>query len=231
MDDILGLIEHSGTKIAEKLTGKFFDLLYSSVISRMSKQRADNFVKTFCMMVAEGKKTEEVVFKLEELMKDSAACNALFDAYRRVSLSASTTIGPKIIALITARIVGQKRDASIDEIRTMTAAEVLTDSEFEEMRETFHKIVKTERKVGRYFFIPGHQEDSAGINLWDDWGSWAGKLSQVGFVTSCVRVVQDDQMIREYEYLRNPKLITDIYFDDTIETLVELLELVGKVEP
>ena len=52
-------------------------------------------------------------------LDDGYATEVLLDAYRRVALSHSKTIGTRVVALLTARLLIEKRDANSAE-ETMT---------------------------------------------------------------------------------------------------------------
>lgn len=93
-------------------TGKFLDKLGSSfrthVIDRWTRRRAEEFFEQFCKEVSSqnGAPTpSELDEELTKLLEDEACSEVLFDAYRRVALSKSKILGPRIIAILTAEIV------------------------------------------------------------------------------------------------------------------------------
>src|ERR1700737_4432035 len=104
-----------------------------AVVSRWSDYRAERFLDAF---VDEVRKEQDVLREsanlndyLDLIAKDEARSSALFDAYRRVCLAASKSIGPQIIGLLTAQLILQKRDADDDEELIFQAAEQLNDAD------------------------------------------------------------------------------------------------------
>lgn len=112
------------------------DLIKEKVIARWSEHRAQKFLNAF---VYEAEKERDVKWPsatlsdmLESVGKGDEQTSALFDAYRRVALSASKDLGPMVIGLLTAVIVLAKRDATEDEEQIFAAAELLNDRDFRE---------------------------------------------------------------------------------------------------
>jgi hypothetical protein len=97
----------------------------------MGRRRAEAFFDTFVAELAARDQTEQSLSSLEpmlaEMLGDELKSQVLFDAYRRVSLSASPSIGPRIIAVLTARLIAANRVANADEERLMLSAEILND--------------------------------------------------------------------------------------------------------
>lgn len=108
-------------------------LIKSKVIERWSQYRAEKFYESF---LDEFQKQADVRYQsadlddlLRKLSEDDEVTSTLFDAYRRVCLSASRELGPRIIGLLTAEIVLEGRSASEGEERMFQAAETLNDSD------------------------------------------------------------------------------------------------------
>lgn len=109
----------------------------TEVISRWTNYRAHAFIETFVAEVAKTEKAGGSVKGLEplleEIVKDKVKSELLFEAYRKVSLSASKEIGPRVIAVITARLVAESREATQDEEQMMWVAETFNDGELRGM--------------------------------------------------------------------------------------------------
>src|SRR6185369_2922943 len=101
----------------------------SGVIARWTRKRMEAFITAFCKQVAEGTNEASLEANLTAIVEDDQKSQALFDAYRRVALSASPELGPRIIALVTARIVGESRQPTVEEDKIMMAAERMNDAE------------------------------------------------------------------------------------------------------
>lgn len=109
--------------------------LKEKVIGRWSEYRANKFLSA---LIEEVRKERDVKFTSADLndMLNSIASSekqtsALFDAYRRVALSASKDMGPMIIGLLTAEVILDDRDPTDDEELIFEAAETLKDRDFE----------------------------------------------------------------------------------------------------
>lgn len=107
------------------------------VIGRWSEYRAERFFNAF---LEEIRKEKDVRFEsadLNDMLQMIAASDkqttVLFDAYRRVALSASKDIGPMVIGMLTATIALEDRDATTDEELIFEGAESLNDRDFRDL--------------------------------------------------------------------------------------------------
>ncbi|WP_321894539.1 hypothetical protein [Paraburkholderia heleia] len=114
------------------------DFIKEKAIGRWSEHRAKKFLDAF---VEEVRKELDVKTtsadlndKLRSIAKSEAQTSALFDAYRRVALSASKDIGPMVIGLLTAKIVLEDREASEIEEMVFEGAEILKDKDFADLQ-------------------------------------------------------------------------------------------------
>ena len=126
MDPITALAIKAG---ASWLGPKFKTL----VIDRWARRRAEAFFATFLEELAATDDTGQPLSNMEpmlaEMLIDDIKSQVLFDAYRRVSLSASPSLGPRIIAVLKARLIRQGRAAKPEEERLMMVAETFSDDE------------------------------------------------------------------------------------------------------
>jgi hypothetical protein len=232
----------AATTGADYAVGKAIDLLgkgfKAAVIERWSRKRAEAFVTAFCATVVKGTDAEEIDGQLAELMADEQKSQALFDAYRRVVMSASPVLGPRIIALVMARIVGENRQPTTEEDKLMTAAERMTDAELSEARDYFDKYVSTYDRKGTSYYSKGEDEDSAGLDFWADWGSWAAKLASFGFIYSYIEVktyreldYDEGRVIEVGDDIRHVKLRNDLYYAAEYKDLAELITRAEKLLP
>lgn len=117
-----------------KAKDKLFDLVKDNVIGRWSEHRAQKFFDAF---LDEVRKEQDVLTTsaplndmLQAIADSDERTSTIFDAYRRVALSASKDIGPMVIGLLTARIVLEDRTASEIEEMVFEGSEVLNDRDF-----------------------------------------------------------------------------------------------------
>ncbi|AMU16030.1 hypothetical protein KDX27_12355 [Burkholderia cenocepacia] len=118
-------------KEALKMATQYFK---DHLIGRWSEYRANRF---FDALLDEIRKEKDVRFEsadlndmLRAMSNSDKKTTALFDAYRRVALSASKDIGPMIIGMLTANIVLEDREATPDEELIFQGAETLNDHDF-----------------------------------------------------------------------------------------------------
>lgn len=121
-----------GKKILAILSKKFG----TSVVERWTRYRAERFFDGFVMVLA-AEITDEIELKevedmLDEILNDDAKSEVLYDAYRRVCFSKSKDLVPKIIGLLTGRLLIESRSTNSDEEKVFRASELLTDGEFAE---------------------------------------------------------------------------------------------------
>lgn len=127
---------------AQQLAGKqavgaAMQYFKSSVVERWSIYRAQKFFEVFLEEVRKESDSRFDSADLNDMLRNVASTDkqsaALFDAYRRVALSASKDIGPRIIGMLTAVIVLEDRQATNDEELIFQAAEVLNDRDFDDL--------------------------------------------------------------------------------------------------
>jgi hypothetical protein len=221
----MAIIEFVGGVLADQAVGKLYSLFKTNVIERWSRKRAEEFVRAFCAAVTDGRDADDIQSRLDDMMADDVKSAALFDAYRRVSLSASPTLGPRIIALVTAKVIAESRNASPTEERIMAVSELLTDTEFVEAKNWYEKHVVKLLKLHNSFQDLGHEGDVASTDLWDGWGAWAAKLGQLGFITHTIRIIANHNHYGEIIEMEKPRLATDMYYDIAYADLAALIDL------
>jgi len=129
-----GIVHAAKELVTDEAKSAMIDFMKEKVIGRWSEHRAKKFLATFVEEVRKEQDVKTASADLNDMLKEVAnkaeVSSALFDAYRRVALSASKDIGPMIIGLLTATIVLAGREASADEEQLFEAAEILNDKDF-----------------------------------------------------------------------------------------------------
>lgn len=203
--------------LASHAAGKLLDTFGSSfrthVIERWSRRRAEEFIVQFCEEVSRqrsGATDHELEAALTRITEDEVCSEILFDAYRRLALSRSRVLGPRIIALLTAELVGEKRGASDPEDAILLAAENLSDGELlafaEFVREERAKSTGDDKGLRIKWCEeqfdsswPHKQTVSTGpLDLEECLGRWAGKLKSYG-------IIKDDVQERQFDYDTDPE--------------------------
>jgi len=181
-----------------------------SVIEGWSKRRAQEFFDVFCRHIADAASTDgDIAVDLDNVLGTEAARNVVFDAYRSVCLCRSRILGPRVIAVLTAKLVNEQREANDDEDQLLAAAEELTDDELRGVRDQIAKLERildgkprpgekadVRREYGtelvvtvRTEMVPVDVGSSTGghvslapMNLAMEIGLWAAKLERIGLV-------------------------------------------------
>lgn len=200
-------------------TGKLTELVESTiranVIERWGRHRARQFFEAFCEAVTDEKTSEaDLQQRLDDLLSDDRRSEVLFDAYRSVCLTRSKTLGPRVIALLTAELVMGESVADDGESAIFGAAEELSDSElieFSEFAMQHHMRAKENTKDSCSLTDAGgvriqwgeetfdsnwHREievSLAPLDLANDFGTWAPKLKRHGLLS-------DDVKERQWDY-------------------------------
>ncbi len=197
---------------AGKLLDRFGSIFRTHVIDRWSRRRAEEFFAQFCKEVSH-QRDGATPYKLDEILtkivEDEVCSEILFDAYRRVALSRSKALGPRIIALLTAELVAEGRVAADLEDTIFLAAENLTDDELKAfarfVREEQAKSAASADKGERGLRIKWCEEQldsnwprkdavSTGpLDLDECLGRWAGKMKSYG-------IIRDDVQERQFDY-------------------------------
>ncbi|CAK8717822.1 MAG: hypothetical protein CDV28_11121 [Candidatus Electronema aureum] len=130
-------MEPISSYIAGYTTGKLTEIAESMVrthvIERWGRFRAKQFFDAFCGAIASEGTTElELQQLLNDLLSDDRRSQVLFDAYRSVCFTKSRSLGPRIIALLTAELVTRESVADDEEAAIFSAAEELSDAELAE---------------------------------------------------------------------------------------------------
>ena len=200
-----GVAVYIGEKALELLASRFKD----GVIQRWSVHRSRQFLDALVLAVGEdemiGSHPDKVNALLDKAMTDEVLSSSLFDAYRRVCLSASRDIGPRIIGYVMGRVLLHEREPTEEEEAIFRAAEHMNDYDLlelaqfvEENRAEAEARDSSSRKRnepemtkqdGLRVHCGWEQEEVEGstseksigpMNLALDWGAWAGKAEWLG---------------------------------------------------
>ncbi|MFP3558569.1 hypothetical protein SB861_49110 [Paraburkholderia sp. SIMBA_049] len=121
--------------VTDEIKSTVVDFLKEKAIGRWSEHRARRFLSSFIEEVRRERDVLTTSADLNEMLLDigkhDKQTSALFDAYRRVALSASKDLGPMIVGLLTANLVLEDREATRSEEQIFGAAEILNDRDFE----------------------------------------------------------------------------------------------------
>lgn len=186
--------------VAGKLIDRFSTSFRVNVIERWSRARAATYFEQFCQEIETelaGGQSDQLDTLLDQLLQDDYATEVMFDAYRSVVMSRSKTIGPRLVAVLTARLVVEQRLPNHREESFLWAAEELDDDELlafakfvhktrEEIADEFNEDVSLDNTIVKIKWNTEEFQTSrygsepvsmSPLNLYDSHGSWAVKLS------------------------------------------------------
>jgi hypothetical protein len=123
----------AGEEIVEKVKERVAEYIGTRLMDRIRHRRLDSFVDQLCreLQVEEDGKyssanLDDLFVKLDD---DEGLQETLFEAYRKVALSASRDIGPRVIAMVTAPVLQDHRLFTEMEEEVIAAAESMNDRE------------------------------------------------------------------------------------------------------
>lgn len=241
------------------IAGKMMDYIQSKfrthVIERWTKRRAEGFFEEFCREVEfelAGKKSDKLDELLNKILEDETCSEVLFDAYRRVSFTKSKNLGPRIIGILSAQLVLEKRTASEEEDNMLLAAENLMDDELLEfsrfVREQSMR-AEDESKKDVYYNPKGdlqiewgkEQFDSnwnrntdvslAPLDLNECLGRWAAKLKTFNIISDDVKENQWDYQEDSERHIDEPGTVREVswwlYIPNPYLRFADLIERVA----
>lgn len=245
MDPLLAL---AGTYAAERTLSLAESKFGEFVVARWTRRRSKKFIQAFFEAAREefgGGGTDDADKQLTKVMEDETASEMLFEYYRKAVLSASREFGPRIIGLLTARLVLDKRRATWAEAKVSAAAEQLDDGELGEVADDFRRlsqglagntddgsvtieIARVDYDLSRDFSFALTPFDL------EELGGWASKLRNLGMLH--LEVKQEQWSYREdgERYIDEDgtagKVTTYLIYSSACRLLVEYVERVRTSE-
>jgi hypothetical protein len=224
-----------------KLTEIAESMVRTHVIERWGRFRAKQFFDAFCGAIASEGTTElELQQLLDDLLSDDRRSQVLFDVYRSVCFTKSRSLGPRIIALLTAELVTRESVADDEEAAIFSAAEELSDAEFAEFSafaldhanrtntddtSTHHGSLSI--NMGEELIDSAHRYETdislGPLNLaTTDIGSWALKLKRHGLISDDVRERQWDYQEDGEQHIDEPGTMRQVTWWLYLHRLAEL---------
>lgn len=226
-----------GTGLVIKLTTWLLSQFKAIVIEKWSRRRAEAFFQTFVERLTEvdnkGKPLSELEPLLSKLIEDDFKSQILFEAYRQVYLSSSASIGPKIIAVMTARLIAENRMASSEEERLLMAAEMLSDMDLIEFSNYLSKYSPVNLEVE----LLEETEDSnwrkgsialGPVNIGEYVGNWCLKMANCGLVVNDLVRKSIDYDVDDDAHVDEPGTLTTYTWKLRFQP--EVLDLKGIID-
>lgn len=250
-------MEPISSLVVDYVTDKIIEAVESAVrthvIERWSRHRARQFFDSFCKSLRDKGIAEPDLGKmLDDLLDDDARSEIVFDAYRSVCLTKSKTVGPRIIALLTAELVVANAIAGAHEEAIFSAAEELSDGEFDEFLSFTDRCVDEARngagkismlKPDRSLRIQMGEEtfdsnwrskesvSTGPLDLAGEVGTWAAKLKRLGLLSDEVRERHWQYGVDSERYIDEPGTAREItWWLHLGAAAIELSELLRRAK-
>lgn len=140
-------VDYAGDKLKDVVE----DYLKDQIVLRLSKRRQDAFIDQFLRAVQkagdDATVSAELIDLLQKLGEDDMLAEGLFEAYRKVAFSASKEIGPRVIALIAAKILVEGREPDEHENSLFAVAESFNDADFRQFHSWMSLLEQSERYI------------------------------------------------------------------------------------
>ena len=222
------------------------DNFAEKAIKRWSRYRAERFIEALVQNLKSKKLSdEETMTCINQALADASKSEVLFEAYRRVCLSASKNCGPRFVGLMTAELLVEDRVANNYEERLLMCAEKLSDQEFRMMVEFFasQKAAQDDNPAPRLTVSIEVDEQStdsnmlgaidiSSINLGEYLGIWALKASSVGILTQRLTQTQESYEADSERFFSDSGITTtfkwtieyETQFLDSVELMLKAIE-------
>jgi len=246
--------------LAGHVAGKFIDRMAKSfrlnVIERWSKHRSQQFFEQFCREVElelAGGKSDKLELMLDQMLENETTTEFLFDSYRRVSLSRSKTVGPRVIGIISARLALQQRELTEVEETILDAAEQLYDDELIKFSEFCceHRHRATNEKEKDVILSNdgilrikwnSEQIDSnwnrdsdvslEPLNLTDCYGGWAAKMQSLGILKTDLTEKRWNYEEDSERHIDQKGTVREIsWWVLTFDKYFDFAEIINRVKP
>lgn len=189
------------------------DRLAATVIRPCAERRAHAFfhqlADTLATETGQTDNAEAINAALDRVMKRDSARETVFEFYRQSVLSRSKEVGPRLLAILAARLVGDDRKPTAAEQQVAEIAEACTDDDLAQFAEYFATIkdgtspkhAECVRVVTAGHLVRLDQETSdsnwpsamrAGpLNLASELGPWAAKFERVGAIEQHIETIDE----------------------------------------
>lgn len=244
MDPLSGLLAgHVGSKLVDAFASAF----RVNVIERWSRIRAEAFVEEFVAHVAylsAKPPSADLGALLDNIISDELCSQILFEAYRRVTLSRSRVIGPRVMAMLCAELISERRDPSEEEEAMFAAAEQLADGEFyafthfvrEQQQRTKNldaqykglRIRWLDESIDSYWARTA-PVSTGPLDLNYSIGPWAAKLKGLGILRDDMQEVQRQYYAGEQSHSLTDGVLREItWWVEMPQAYFKLVELVER---
>lgn len=214
MNDIAtSAVSVAGTVVAyagQRAIDAVVDKVAAAIIRPCAERRGHAFFHKLAEVLAgqvDGQVSPEAVgAALDRVMADDPARETVYEFYRKSVLSRSRETGPRLLALLAARLVQERRIATEAENEVAEVAETCTDDDLKHFLAYFARIMGGEgltdaervRKESSGYLVRLRRETGASdwpfflptnpLSLYSELGAWAAKFERAGAVKQRIKV-------------------------------------------
>lgn len=230
------------------------DKLAAAIVRPCAERRARAYFQQLAAAVVDADAgdmdSERISAALDAVTKDEPAREAVFEYYRQSVLSRSKETGPRLLALIAARLIQNHRKPTSAEQTIAEIAEVCTDEDLAEFAAYYQSLIdgtmpmhaEHVRKVPAGFLVlldsAGSESGEASssvpagpLSLAAELGRWAAKIEHVGAMQQIIETTTKRQGLYRDEGNgikggERHRTEWSVFFSETCRELFRLLPLV-----
>lgn len=237
--------------VGQRVMDAAVDKLAAAVVRPCAERRAHSYFRKLTeTLAAEAGAVvgaETISAALNRVMERDSARETVYEFYRQSVLSRSKEVGPRLLALLAARLVGQDRKPTVAEQQVAEIAEACTDDDLLQFVAYFVTITggtspkhaERVRSVSAGYLVRLDQETSdsnwpsamrAGpLNLASELGPWAAKFERAGAVEQHIETSSKEYEEDSERHIDMPGVLHRIewsaFFGDACRDLAELIPL------
>jgi hypothetical protein len=237
--------------VGQRVIDAAVDKLAAAVVRPCAERRAHAYFHQLAEALAtetgESDNAEAINAALDRVMKRDSARETVFEFYRQSVLSRSKEVGPRLLALLAARLVGEDRKPTAAEQQVAEIAEACTDDDLAQFAAYFATITggtsskhaERVRAVPAGYLVRLDQETSdsnwpsamrAGpLNLASELGGWAAKFERAGAIEQHIETSSKEYEEDSERHIDMPGVLHRIewsaFFGDACRELAELIPL------
>lgn len=233
------------------------DKLAAAIIRPCAERRAHAYFRQLADAMAgldagevDAERVERI---LNAITKDEPSQETVFEFYRQSILSRSKEVGPRLLALIAARLIKERRTPTDNEHRMAEIAETCTDEDFSAFSDYYESLTmgsdpkQSERvkKTPAGFLVQLDQETSdsnqpsarrsGSLNLASDLGSWAAKFERAGAIEQDIEIRTEEYKEDSERYIDMDGVLTitewSVFLGETCAELSRLLPFARSINP
>lgn len=233
------------------------DKLATAIIRPCAERRAHAYFRQLAEAVVDADAgevdAERIAAALDAVTKDEPARETVFEFYRQSVLSRSKEVGPRLLALIAARLIKERRTPSDGERQIAEIAEACTDDDFSAFTNYYQSLstgsdpkqAERVKKTPGGFLVRLDRETSDSnwpspmrsgpLNLGSALGPWAAKFERIGAIEQHIETSSKEYKEDSERHIDMDGVLTitewSLFLGETCDELSRLLPLASPTNP